>query len=54
MDDTVRRKLFQSIAELLNYKQIDTSRPNQVAGVKAGRRRVPWSTAGDSAWLTHL
>lgn len=41
MDDTVRGKLFHSIAELLNCKQIDTFRPNQVAGMKAGRRRVP-------------
>lgn len=54
MDDTVRRKLFDSIADLLNYRQIDTFRPNQVAGTKAGRGRVPWSTAGESAWLIHL
>ncbi|XP_010181145.1 PREDICTED: probable tubulin polyglutamylase TTLL2 [Mesitornis unicolor] len=48
-DDTVKRKLLHDIVELLNYKQIDTLRQNQVAGVKAGRRRVPWSTAGESA-----
>ncbi|KAM7027919.1 LOW QUALITY PROTEIN: putative tubulin polyglutamylase TTLL2 [Passerculus sandwichensis] len=48
MDDTVRRKLFQV---LLNCKQIDTSRPNQVAGMNAGRRRVPWSKAGERPGL---
>ncbi|KAM4903234.1 LOW QUALITY PROTEIN: putative tubulin polyglutamylase TTLL2 [Sylvia borin] len=51
MDDTVGRKLFQSIADLLNYKQIDTFRLNQVVGMKAGRRHVPWSAAGERPGL---
>ncbi|CAM9884653.1 unnamed protein product [Bubo scandiacus] len=45
IDDTVKRKLLHDIVELLNYKQIDTFRENQVTGIKAGRR----STAGESA-----
>ncbi|XP_009327482.1 PREDICTED: probable tubulin polyglutamylase TTLL2 [Pygoscelis adeliae] len=49
IDETVKRKLLHDIVELLNYKQIDTFRRNLVAGTKAGRRRVPWSTAGESA-----
>ncbi|XP_010306161.2 putative tubulin polyglutamylase TTLL2 [Balearica regulorum gibbericeps] len=49
IDDTVKRKLLHDIVELLNYKQIDTFRQNQVAGTKAGRRRVPWGTDGESA-----
>uniref|UniRef100_A0A8C3JPZ5 Tubulin tyrosine ligase like 2 n=1 Tax=Calidris pygmaea TaxID=425635 RepID=A0A8C3JPZ5_9CHAR len=49
IDDTVKRKLLHDIVELLNYKQIDTFRRTQVAGTKAGRRRVPWSTAGEGA-----
>ncbi|XP_075355239.1 putative tubulin polyglutamylase TTLL2 [Mycteria americana] len=48
IDDTVKRKLLHDIVELLNYKQIDTLRRNQVAGTKTGRRRVSWSTAGES------
>ncbi|PKU41536.1 hypothetical protein llap_8160 [Limosa lapponica baueri] len=49
IDDTVKRKLLHDIVELLNYKQIDTFRRTQVAGTRAGRRRVPWSTAGEGA-----
>ncbi|KAM6126682.1 putative tubulin polyglutamylase TTLL2 [Pterocles gutturalis] len=49
IDDTVKRKLLHDVVELLNYKQIDSFRQNQVVGIKAGRRRVPWSTAGESA-----
>ncbi|XP_010208043.1 probable tubulin polyglutamylase TTLL2 [Colius striatus] len=49
IDDTVKRKLLHDIIELLNYKQVDTLRQNQVASIKAGRRQVPWSTAGESA-----
>ncbi|XP_026701264.1 probable tubulin polyglutamylase TTLL2 [Athene cunicularia] len=45
IDDIVKRKLLHDIVELLNYKQIDTFRQNQVAGIKAGRR----STSGESA-----
>ncbi|OPJ72813.1 probable tubulin polyglutamylase TTLL2 [Patagioenas fasciata] len=48
-DDTVKRKLLHDIVELLNYRQIDAFRQNQVARTKAGRRRVPWSAAGESA-----
>lgn len=47
-DDTVKRKLLHDIVELLNYKQIDTFRQNQVTGIKAGRKQVPWSTGDDS------
>ncbi|XP_009475862.1 putative tubulin polyglutamylase TTLL2 [Pelecanus crispus] len=46
IDDTVKRKLLHDIVELLNYKEVDTFRRNQVAGTKAGRRRV--STASES------
>ncbi|XP_009867327.1 PREDICTED: probable tubulin polyglutamylase TTLL2 [Apaloderma vittatum] len=49
IDYTVKRKLLHDIVELLNYKEIDTFRQNQVERVKAGRRLVPWSTAGGSA-----
>ncbi|XP_064014275.1 probable tubulin polyglutamylase TTLL2 isoform X2 [Pogoniulus pusillus] len=49
IDDTVKRKLLHDVVELLNYKQIDTLRHNQVAGIKAGRRQVLWSTAGERA-----
>lgn len=49
IDDTVKRKLLHDIVELLNYKQTDTFRRNQVSGTKAGRRQVPWSTAAESA-----
>ncbi|XP_009904631.2 probable tubulin polyglutamylase TTLL2 [Dryobates pubescens] len=49
IDDTVKRKLLHDIVELLNYKQIDSFRHNQVAGIKTGRRQMPWSTAGESA-----
>ncbi|KAM6324294.1 LOW QUALITY PROTEIN: putative tubulin polyglutamylase TTLL2 [Aegotheles albertisi] len=47
IDDSVKRKLLHDIVELLNY--IDTFRQNQVAGTKAGRSWVPWSTAAVSA-----
>ncbi|NWI64090.1 TTLL2 polyglutamylase, partial [Todus mexicanus] len=49
IDDTVKRKLLHDVVELLNYKQIDAFRQNQVAGIKADGRRVPWSTGGKSA-----
>ncbi|NXN39531.1 TTLL2 polyglutamylase, partial [Rhinoptilus africanus] len=48
IDDTVKRKLLHDIVELMNYKQIDTFRRNEVVGTKAGRRQVPWGTAGES------
>ncbi|XP_009684094.1 probable tubulin polyglutamylase TTLL2 [Struthio camelus] len=49
IDATVKRKLLHDIVELLNYKQIDALRQNQMAGTKAGRARVPLSTPGESA-----
>nr|XP_013801533.1 PREDICTED: probable tubulin polyglutamylase TTLL2 [Apteryx mantelli mantelli] len=49
IDATVKRKLLHDIVELLNYKQIDALRQNQVAGTKAGRTHVPLSTPGESA-----
>ncbi|XP_053919652.1 probable tubulin polyglutamylase TTLL2 isoform X2 [Cuculus canorus] len=49
IDDTVKRKLLHDIIELLNYKQIDTFRQKQVARIKAGGRRVLWSTADENA-----
>lgn len=48
IDDTVKRRLLHDIVELLNYKEIDTLRQNEMAGSKAVRRRVPWRTAGPS------
>ncbi|XP_009993956.1 PREDICTED: probable tubulin polyglutamylase TTLL2 [Chaetura pelagica] len=48
IDDTVKRKLLHDIVQLLNYKEIDTYRQNQVARTKAGRRRVVWRTAGEN------
>ncbi|XP_008945471.1 PREDICTED: probable tubulin polyglutamylase TTLL2 [Merops nubicus] len=49
IDVAVKRKLLHDVVELLNYKQIDALRQNQVAGIKGGRRWVPWSTAGENA-----
>lgn len=46
IDDTVKRRLLHDIVELLNYKEIDTLRQNEMTGSKAVRRRVPWRTAG--------
>ncbi|XP_069707101.1 probable tubulin polyglutamylase TTLL2 isoform X2 [Phaenicophaeus curvirostris] len=48
-DDTVKRKLLHDIIELLNYKQVDTFRQNQVAGIKPSRREVLWNSADGSA-----
>lgn len=48
IDDTVKRKLLHDIVELLNYKQVDTHRQNEMSGSKAVRRQVPWRRTGKS------
>nr|XP_009942415.1 PREDICTED: probable tubulin polyglutamylase TTLL2 [Opisthocomus hoazin] len=49
IDDAVKRKLLHDVVELLNYKQVDAFRQNRVAGAEAGRGRVPWRAAAESA-----
>ncbi|XP_019468407.1 probable tubulin polyglutamylase TTLL2 isoform X3 [Meleagris gallopavo] len=48
IDDTVKRKLLHDIVELLNYKQVDTHRQNEMPGSKAVRRQARWRRTGQS------